>query len=162
MKSIISVLLAVIMLGSCKQEKTSNINNNVNPSSEGMSLMAEGIIYDVLIKAEIDDTWEKEKVSGYKGEEMINSLFEAVYSGEIKAIDYFTEEELSAEQLEKLEATDDYQRDKIGKIQFTEDWYFNSSTLEIEKKVRSVVFGYRKNVDDLGRIPYLAIFRLDF
>ena len=164
MRNLFYILIILTIFSSCRQ---SSVNNNVpaatvtEDSNEGI-LVAEGIIYDVIVKAEKDDPWLKEMVEGYHEKEFVDGLFESVYSEEVKVSDYHSGKELSIKDIKKLENMEEYSRDRIGKIQFTEDWYLNPSTNSMQKKIRSVVFGYRIDPDDIKRTGYLAAFRIDF
>lgn len=166
---IISILILIFLIsGSCnsdrsKQNKEANQSSiNSKKQAERGILIAKDIIYDVVIIAETDDEWEKEMVSGYKGDKMIDDIFKAVYAERVNVIDYHTSAELSPNDIKELESDEMYNRENIGKIQFTEDWYYNTSTLMIEKEIKSVVFGYRKGFDDLDRVGYLAAFKIEF
>ena len=164
MRNLFYILIILTIFSSCRQN---NVNNNTpsvtvtEDSNEGI-LVAEGIIYDVIVKAEKDDPWLKEMVKGYREKEFVDGLFESVYAGEVEVSDYHSGERLSTKEIKKLEDSDEYNRDRIGKIQFTEDWYYNPSTHNMQKKIRSVVFGYRIDPNDLNRTGYLAAFRIDF
>lgn len=162
MRTVFSFIALLLLLGSCKQEKAIVNADKKDLSDQGTTLVAKDIIYDVLVQAEIDDPWEHEKVAGYKGETMINKLFADIYEGRFKVTDYFSGEVLSANGLKKMENMPEFSRDRIGKIQFTEDWYYNDSTMQVDKIIRSMVPGYRKDPDDLGRIGYLAGFKIEF
>jgi len=125
--------------------------------------VADNIIYDVIIKVpSLGDPWEVEKLSGYKGDDMISTIFEAIYNGDIKVYEYHSGDKLSVKDLELLEQVTGFERQNIGKIQFTEKWYFNKTTLQIEKEVLSVVLGYEtRDPADGTLIGYKAAFKLD-
>ncbi len=154
------MLLAAIMI-SCRN--SGNVGMEQGQAGERM-LVAKDIIYDVVIRVlSEDDPWEAERLQGYNGDEMINSIFDAVYDGKIKAYEYFSNKELSPSDIKEMERVPGFDRKSIGKIQFTEDWYFNKSTLGIEKDVKSIVLGYEsRDPNDSTLIGYKAAFRLDF
>lgn len=126
------------------------------------ALIAEGIIYDVIIiPSSEEDEWEMEKLRGYNGAAMIDTFFEAIYDRSIQVFDYHTGEPLGPGDVRQMENQDGFERYKIGKIQFTENWYFNSSNLQIEKEIISIVPGYESRTSDGMLIGYKAAFRLD-
>lgn len=125
-------------------------------------LVAEEIIYDVIIKiSNPDDPWEVEKLEGYQGNMMIAELFNAVYTERIKAYEYHSGKRLKPDEVRMAELQPGFDRNNIGKIQFTENWYYNTATMEIEKEVVSVVLGYENREIDGTLIGYKAAFRLN-
>ncbi len=152
--------LLVIIIGislSCKQEVVVEKTDQISPE---LIKVADNIIYDVVVKAETDDQWELEKVAGFSGSEMINDLFESLYSGELKARDYHSGKELASGDIRKIENRPGFERSNIGRIQFTEDWYYNPAKKEIEKKVRQIVFGYKTDTEDRLGVGYMAAFEI--
>ena len=138
-----------------------NGNKAVNVTEQRIQV-AENIIYDVIIKIpNYDDPWEVEKLEGYSGDRMIAELFDAVYTGRIKAYDYHTGKKLSPDKVREAELQPGFDRNNIGKIQFTENWYYNTATMEIEKEIVSVVLGYENREIDGTLIGYKAAFRLN-
>ena len=164
MRNLFYILVILAILSSCRQNSADSNAPATTPSNESQEgiLVAEKIIYDVIVKAEKDDPWLKEMVEGYNDKEFVDGIFESVYAGKVRLSDYHSGKELDIKDIKKLESLDEYSRDRIGKIQFTEDWYFIPSSHSIQKKIRSIVFGYRIDPDDLNRTAYLAAFRIDF
>ncbi|HCC69774.1 MAG TPA: hypothetical protein DEQ09_01270 [Bacteroidales bacterium] len=139
-------------------------NPEVNNDMTNQRIMvAEDIIYDVIIKIpNPDDPWEVEKLEGYQGNRMISELFNAVYTEKIKAYDYHTGKRMSPDEVRKAELQPGFDRNNLGKIQFTENWYYNTATMDIEKEIVSVVLGYENREIDGTLIGYMAAFRLNF
>jgi len=159
------LLLAIIALPvSCKNSDNLQVGDTPGITGDEYIEVADNIIYDVVIKVpNQDDPWEVEKLAGYRGDEMVNALFDAVYSGKVKVTDYHSGKNLSTKNLEKLEQEPGFERENIGKIQFTEKWHFNRSSLEIEKEVISLVIGYEnRDPADGTLIGYIAAFKMDF
>lgn len=147
MKRFLLFILIACLAAGCRkgdnQQNNYQQKNNLH-DSETRLLVAANIIYDVVVIPEVkDDEWEAERLKGYSGEEMVNALFEAVYSRKAVATDYFSGERIKPSMLKEMEATDEYRRSDIAKLQFTENWYFNPETLEIEKEIIAIVPGYR-------------------
>lgn len=154
MKKLLTIILFAGLAAGCHNgdnHQNSNQQNNNLQHSGAKLLVAGNIIYDVVVIPEAeDDLWERERLKGYSGDEMVDALFEAVYSRKAVATDYFSGERINPSDLRKLEAEDEYSRSDIAKLQFTENWYFNPETLEIEKEVVSIVPGYRYSTGEGG------------
>ncbi len=128
---------------------------------DGTIMVADDIIYDVIIKPVTeDDLWEQEKLKGFNGTEMINDLFDGIYSGEIKAFEYDTDKPMSINDIKKVEATKGYKRENIGKIQFTEKWIYDTITNNFKKEINSIIFGYESRTEDIQRVGYKAAFKI--
>jgi hypothetical protein len=152
---VLAVITAINL--SCKQESADVVKDPLSPMH---IRVADNIIYDVVVRAETDDEWDIEKVAGYSGNDMIDSLFESLYSGELKARDYHSGKELSPQDIKIIEKQEGFERNNIGKIQFTEDWYFSPSDNNIEKRVETIVFGYKTNTEDRIGVGYMAAFEI--
>lgn len=155
--TVVTFSLLALILFSCRQSA------DISPLTDEKILVAEDIIYDVIIKIpNRDDPWEVEKLEGYHGDRMISELFNAVYTEKIKAYDYHTGKRLSPDEVRKTELTPGFDRNNIGKIQFTENWYYDPATMDIEKEIVSIVLGYESREIDGTLIGYMAAFKLDF
>ena len=156
-KTVITCLLFTAVLFSCKQADDNKI------LSEEKILVADNIIYDVVIKIpDPDDPWEVEKIEGYEGSRMISELFNGVYTEKIKAYDYHTGDRLSPGEVRVAELEPGFDRNNIGKIQFTENWFYYPASMEIYKEIVSVVLGYENREIDGTLIGYKAAFKLNF
>lgn len=152
----ITCLLITAMLFSCKQAGENKIIDGERIP------VAEEIIYDVVIKIpDPDDPWEVEKLEGYHGNRMVSELFNAVYTEQISAYDYHSGKRLSPDEVRKKELQPGFDRNNLGKIQFTENWYYNTGTMEIEKEIVSIVLGYENREIDGTLIGYEAVFSLN-
>lgn len=159
MKRLFFLALIVALSFSCKNE--SSVKEGFEPEP-GLILVADNIIYDVNVKAESDDPWDLEKVAGFSGDLMIDDLFEGLYSGKLKARDYHSGKVLSPNDIKKIEQQPGFERNNIGKIQFTEDWYYNPTLQKIDKKVVLMVFGYKTITEDIAGAGYMAAFEIAF
>ena len=165
MKRTIILLLMIALITSCNQRRNEQKTTS-SPLKEGVPegsiLIGQGIVTEVIIRPDPEgDPWEIEKVAGYNGGAMVNSIFERVYDGTLTVYDYHSGEALAAKDVKKIEAEFKNDRTKIGKLSFTEDWYYNPAANTLEKKARSVVFGYEL-YNNLGKVyAYKAAFRAD-
>jgi len=154
MKHIPILIIALSLLGCSNTEVPENTGEKI--------LVAEEIIYDVIIKVpDMDDPWEVKKLDGYQGERMVSEIFNAVYEEKVKVYDYHTGEKLSPGQVREKELQQGYDRNNLGKIQFTENWFYNPASMKIDKEVTSIVLGYENRTIDGKLIGYWAAFRLD-
>lgn len=128
----------------------------------GAILIAGDIVTEVIIKPDPEgDPWETEKVAGYRGADFVDNIFERIYAGTLTAYDYHGGEALSGDDVRKIEDDFGSDRSQIGKLSFTEDWYYFSSSNSLLKKVKSVTFGYEL-YNNLGKVyAYRAAFRAD-
>jgi hypothetical protein len=124
------------------------------------TVIADTIIYDVIIRnPDPEDIWTTECLRQFHHKMLIDSLFDLVYSKKIQAFDYFTKEQLEVSEIHKLEK-EEFSREQIGKIQFTERWYFDRETSQFQKEVLAVVLGYELLNSD-GRVRgYKPVFKL--
>jgi hypothetical protein len=139
---------------------TSNVNE-INQEGKDMILIGKGIITEVIVKADtLGDPWEVEKVKGYNGKLMFKTLFDKIYSKELTVYDCISGEPLMPDKIRAMEK--DYNSDisKISKITYLEDWYFNTTSNSIIKKIKSSSFGYEYNRGEGLPIGYKALFQI--
>lgn len=165
MKRTIILLLLTVLITSCNERRSEHKTVSAPLTEdvpEGAVLIASGIVTEVIIRPDPDgDPWEIEKVAGYNGEAMVNSIFERIYDGTLTVYDYHSGDVLTANDVKKIEAEFKNDRTKIGKLSFTEDWYYRPADNTLEKKARSVVLGYEL-YNNLGKVyAYRAAFRAD-
>ena len=109
-------------------------------STEAMKI-TDPIFYDVVIKNhKKDDDWEEERLAKTNIQPLANAIYQAVYKGKLQAYDYFTDAELSVNDIKELEKK--FNRKEIGNIMFEEKWFFNEKTMTFTKKIVSLTFGY--------------------
>lgn len=128
----------------------------------GAVLIATDIVTEIVIRPDPEgDPWETEKVAGYKGDVMVEGIFKRIYDGSFTVYDYHSGEPLKPADVKKIEEEFNNDRSKIGKLSFTEDWYYYLAENRIEKKTKSVTFGYEL-YNNLGKVfAYKAAFRAD-
>ncbi len=128
----------------------------------GAVLIASDIVTEVVIRPDPEgDPWEVEKVAGYKGQTLVDGIFSRIYDGTLTVYDYHSGEPLTPADIKKTEAEFKNDRSKIGKISFTEDWYYFPEENRVEKRAKSVTFGYEL-YNNMGKVyAYRAAFRAD-
>lgn len=158
MKTIIPLgLLLYIFVFGCtpgpneKYDSSSSARQKYKPDSLEL-LLASPIIYDVLVKnPDLEDTWASEKIESFQKDDFVNIIFEAIYNGRVKVYNYHTGDEMTLKEIQALEDSKEFDRSKIGKIQFEEDWYFNEKEFILTKKIKSIILAYEM-IDQFGEI----------
>ena len=159
--ALLIILLSIISCHRQEKELVENIPDNQPVTDAGIKI-ADPVIYDALIKnPNMEDSWGTEELKGFDRKKMVDLLFQAVYEGRAIAYNYHTDEPMSIEEVKKLEISKEFDRTKIGKIQFVEDWYFDPETLHMTKKIKSIMMAYEvyNQFDELR--GYKAAFRID-
>jgi hypothetical protein len=155
MKHVVSILLVFIAFSYGCTRKASN--EKIQPGS----LVADTIICDVVIhNPNPEDQWTTECLKNLKHRALIDSLFALVYDGKMKAYDFFSKEVIKNKDLKQMESENGFSRDHIGKIQFTERWYFDKKSQQFQKEVLSLVLGYELFNQDGSLRGYKPIFKI--
>jgi len=146
MRLTIIILIAFFMLlPGCNPNKDSNRQPEKIAHTDSFfgQIVADTIIYDVIIhNTNPEDEWTEQTLQYLKHRTLIDSIFELVYNKEAIAYDFFEKTPLKIKDIKKIEEEPGFSRDKIGKIQFTEKWYFDASSVQMQKEVLSIVLGY--------------------
>jgi len=176
--------LVTIGLFSCntpnKEEVTDvdtvKIEENIYPSTknfyksdlngENSILFAESIIYDVMVTPKEGDEWQEYSTKNVDTKAFENVIFHAIYNNRLTPYYYKDEaffgddglgQVVSIEEIKAFEK--EYGKNPLAKIQFKEDWYFNEETLEMSKKIKSIIFGY-KIMDGSDDEKFKALFKV--
>jgi hypothetical protein len=128
----------------------------------GAVIIARDIVTEVIIRPDPQgDPWEIEKVAGFSGEPLVDGIFSRIYDGSLTVYDYHSGNPLSPADVKKIEGEFKNDRTKIGKLSFTEDWYYYPEENRVIKQARSVTFGYEL-YNNVGKVyAYRAAFRAD-
>ncbi len=128
----------------------------------GAVIIATDIVTEVIIRPDPDgDPWETEKVAGYNGGALVEGIFSRIYDGSLTVYDYHSGEPLTPAEVKKIEGEFENDRNRIGKLSFTEDWYYFPEENRLEKRAKSVTFGYEL-YNNAGKVyAYRAAFRAD-
>ena len=101
------------------------------------------ISYDMFItNRDSSDSWEEERLSGFKKEAFIDKVFEEVYKGKVEPVDFFTGEIIPVSKLKSMETNEEFSRKNISKIQFEEQWLWDNEENKMAKKIISVTISY--------------------
>ncbi len=128
---------------------------------EVYEILADTISYGVIIKnKDTTNKWQKKWLKNLKKEKFINQIFNKIYSGELTPYSYFDEEQLSVEDIKSLEEEKEFNRNKIGKLQFKEIWYWNPEKTKMTKEVYSIMFAYERYNSDGSFRGYKPAFKV--
>lgn len=141
----------LLLLCSCNQQNEKELKYAGKP-------IANPITYEVVVKnPNTDDEWRNECLANTDTHQLVKDIIEAVKKGDLKAYDYYDGHLLTKEEQNYLFNEEKIQ-DKIGKIQFTERWYWNKDQLKLQKTIESMMLGY-EIYNDQGEVKgYKASF----
>jgi hypothetical protein len=164
-KLIVFLGIAILMLsGACKNstsKKTGAATNITETDTTGLMLIGKDIITDIVLKPDtLGDPWEVEKVKGFTGDRMFKIIFDRIYSEKVTVYDCREDKALSLSEIKDLEKEFNSDLSKIGKVQFTEDWYFDTNKNIIVKRIKAVSFGFAMERTNDMPVRYKALFRL--
>lgn len=159
---LIFLILIPLCLPACHdQEKADTTISQVAGASSKGILLADTIIYDVMISnPNPNNTWAAKCLSRLNRKALIDSIFSMVYMERATAYNFETNEKLTVKQVKKMESATGFSRDSIGMIQFTEAWYLDPASSNMTKRVISLVLGsnfYASNGELFGHKPVLRI-----
>ena len=167
-KIIISMIIFCLILSymSCKEsrQESSEYFEAGKYKSDSMvkNIIADTIIYDVIVKnPDPDDKWTEKCLANFDKSRFVNQLFDAVYNKHAIAHDFFSGKKINPGRLKRMEKSEDFSREKIGKIQFSETWYYDSLNLVMEKRIISLVLGYELYGNNGEIIGYKPVFKIN-
>nr|WP_321453035.1 hypothetical protein [uncultured Carboxylicivirga sp.] len=147
----------VALLQACNKG-TESTSTRANQSIQG-ELLADTIIYSVEIKNyDPNDHWKEECLKNFDRSKMVDLLFESVYKHHAQAYNYMTDAPMSVAEIKAIEKEEDFSRDKVGKLQFWEAWYYDENQQIMNKKVLSILVAYEVNTHDGEFLGHKAAF----
>ena len=157
-----ALIFLILTIISCKNDIAEKNSDSIVSTSQLGNLIADTIIYDVIIKNPNPyDKWTTECLQHLNRTDFVNNIFQAVYNKEVEAYGYFDNDRIKPKKLQKMETNGEIVRDRIGKIQFTEKWYYDRNNLVFNKKILSVVLGEEIISQDSSIRGYKPIFKVD-
>jgi hypothetical protein len=157
MKNIIFVLILFLFVA-CKQKDENRQNGTdkeefkipavktgafyeTDLDKNNAVVIADTIIYSVTTKnASPEDEWTEYCLRKMDNQALANIIFNAIYNGRLTPYDYDTEEAMTIKQVRAFEKENP--RNKIAKIQFVEEWYFDEQNLKMSKRVNAIMLAY--------------------
>ena len=159
--SVAFITLLSTLFFACNNNTSENQFVYVNTDSIVGEIIADTIIYDVIIKnTNPDDFWTEECLQHFDRPGFMDTIFSNIYNNKLKAIKFLSEDTLSIKEVKEIEQSHWYSRETIGKIQFAEIWYFSSSHMIMNKKILSMIFGVEQ-FDHNGKLKgYKPLFKI--
>ncbi len=141
---LLAIGMASLPLISCNRHTESDkVTVSSDPALNPENLLADSLIYDVdLVNYFAEDEWSTFKLRHMNREKLVELTFEGVYSGQLQAYDFFTDQPLTPEDVRKREEAPEYKRSQIDQIQFEESWFFSPEEQVFRKEVSSFVLAY--------------------
>lgn len=157
---IIGFAIAVI---SCNNEKTQeNKLSERSKTLEGATILADSLVYGIATHpSENVDSSEIVEFNKFLKADLINYIFNQVYSGKFKAYDFFSEKELSIKEVKEIEKVEGFNRSKVGKVQFNEQWLVDKDGAFV-KRVKSMTLGVERYSTQGTFVGYNALFKIKF
>ena len=160
------VFCTILYFPGCSESKKKSADNVeatiITNDSSLMNLIADTIIYDVIIKnTDPGNEWAEKCLSNLNKTELVDHLFDAVYVEKASAYNFFSGKKLKPADLKRIERDADFDRSKIGKLQFTEAWYYDPSNQVMQKKIISITLGYELPGNDGYIIGYKPVFKIN-
>jgi len=116
-------------------------------------IIADSISYDVTIKnPDPQDTWTEEDIGKTDELALANVILNAIYNGRLTAYNYQTEQPMTIDEVKELESR--YPRESVGRMRFTEEWYFDENNLKFGKRVTSIMLAY-EHFTTKGEVRYI-------
>jgi hypothetical protein len=155
-------LMTILLLAGCVETKVQE--GVVVLSEKGLNtshLLADTIVYSVdIVNTDTLDIWADWRLRHMKTSKLVEEVFDNVYSGRLKAFDYFTDAELTVEDVRNIEDTPKYARSLIEEIQFEETWLFSPELQVFHKEVHSFVLAYALYAQNGERMGLKPVFRV--
>ncbi len=158
MEKTVLLILTILALFSCNnsQENTIEVRKGNFYMNELDSLnsiiLADTIRYSVTIKnPDPNDYWTEIDIRRMDEMAIANIIFNAIYNNRLTAYEFFDEKPMTIKQVKELEKK--YPRTQIGRMQFSEEWYFDEDNLQFGKKINSIMLAYELKSSD-GEVRY--------
>ncbi len=154
----IIILGILAFTGGCKQKEQKHIlQQEPFNTLSNYETWADTIIYDILVhNPDSTDEWQSHKIKYLDRKKMVDDIFTSVYSGKKKAYNYYTNQVMDISDIKELE--ENYKREDVGKVQFTESWYYNKETGVMQKKIHNILIAYTLYTYDNKIRGYKAAF----
>ena len=112
-------------------------------NKDEVTLVADTIRYTAMVRnPNKEDEYMDEWLKDLDLKAFADLIFKAVYEERTKAYNYSTNEVMTIDDIKQLEK--EYKRDRIGKIFFMEEWYFDEKKIQMFKKVNSIMLAYER------------------
>jgi len=161
----INLLIIVLAVGiiACNNEKSKVVKLvGESPIPDVKIVLIDSLTYSIATHA--SENVDSTELAGFKfflQGDLIDYIFKQIYEGNLKAYDFLSDEELSIDKVKEIENTDGYERTKVGKVQFNEQWFVDKTGMLL-KRVNSMTLGVERFSKQGTFIGYNALFTIKF
>ncbi len=156
------IYLSIILLSQSCNSHQKNKDDLDTSFDSHLTTWADTIIYEVMISnPDTTNKWESQKLKDVSNKNIVDDIFDMVYNNDKVAYNYYTHQPMSIKDIEQLEKNDNFSRDKIGKLQFTEVWKMDKANQILHKKVLSILIAYELYNADGDLRGYKAAFYIN-
>lgn len=137
--------------------------NNLTSLGEAGILIADTITYDVnIINPDPQNDWTNKCLKHVNHQALSQYVFSQLKAGTLTANDFFSGLPLSKKEVLSLIDEVNKKEQKIGKIQFIEQWQIDTANQIFHKKVQSLILGIeiRSSLDE--HVGYKPLFVVNF
>lgn len=140
-KLLILLIVLQFLFPACQTNPGEDTISSV-PSASGM-VVADTIIYPVdIINLDSANTWASARLRNLDHKKTTDLLFDAVYEGKAKALDYYDRTPIPVEKLKEMEVSGKLDRGKLAQLQFEETWQIDPEAGSMTKTVQSVLLAW--------------------
>ncbi|WP_291862223.1 hypothetical protein [Marinilabilia sp.] len=140
-KSFPLLFVLQFLFQACQPESGETTTSSAQ-STSGI-VVADTIIYPVdIINLDSTNTWASSRLRNLNQQQTADLLFKAVYEGNAEALDYYNREPIPVEKLKEMEASGDFDREKLAQLQFEETWQIDPVAGTMTKTVQSVLLAW--------------------
>lgn len=160
--NLLIIVMAVVII-SCNNEKPKVVKlPGESPILNGAIVLIDSLTYGIATHAsENVDSTELAGFNSFLQGDLIDYIFRQIYEGNLKAYDFLSDEELSIAEVKEIENADGFERTKVGKVQFNEQWFVDKNGMLL-KRVNSMTLGVERFSKQGTFIGYNALFTIKF
>ena len=140
-----------------------NATTYYQPKTDANALnIANSITYGVIVKnPNPNDEWTDSCLQGFDKEAFINVVLQTVYSGRLTPYNYLDDKPVEIKEIKEFEKN--LKESGLGKVYFTEQWFFDEEKLQMTKVVNSITIGYelRNELDEIYGYKALFVIHLN-
>lgn len=154
-------IFLLLLSTSCKLNREPAGNETGSPPPSDLMVVADPIVYDVeIINPTPEDQWTEECLAGLDRESLLEFIFGGIYEGDFEVYGIFGGKQISAKKIRKMEEAGEFSRERIGKIQFQEEWVLDPVKMSFSKQVTEIRLGLQTFLPDGTFKNYSPLFRV--
>lgn len=163
MRKVFTLIIGFAIIISCNNEKPSIAKKSDRITTlDGALVLTDSLIYGIATHA--SENVDSSEIAGFNSflqGKFIEYIFKKIYEGKLKAYDFLTEEELSIKEVKEIENAEGFNRSKVGKVQFNEQWLIDKNGILI-KRVNNMTLGVERYSKQGTFVGYNALFKIKF